>query len=106
MVAKRLPEDWNKRYGHRPVLLETFVESHRFRGTSYKADNKPSATLDNLPTTRYGLSEYLQFRYVLYNRFKDHGSMSGSKIAKQALPARHQGAPQDSMARTTDDHLL
>jgi hypothetical protein len=39
MVAKRLPGDWNKRYGYRPVLLETFVESHRFRGTAYKAAN-------------------------------------------------------------------
>ena len=39
MVAKRLPEDWNARYGYRPVLLETFVQSRRFRGTCYKAAN-------------------------------------------------------------------
>lgn len=39
MVARRLPEDWSTCYGYRPVLLETFVESHRFRGTCYKAAN-------------------------------------------------------------------
>ena len=39
MVAKRLPQDWTTRYGYRPVLLETFVESPRFRGTCYKAAN-------------------------------------------------------------------
>ena len=37
--ARRLPCDWEKRYGYRPVLLETFVECGRFYGTCYKAAN-------------------------------------------------------------------
>ena len=32
-VARQLPNDWHLRYGYRPVLLETFVESQRHRGT-------------------------------------------------------------------------
>jgi hypothetical protein len=39
MVARRLADDWQCRYGYRPVLLETFVEQPRFRGTCYKAAN-------------------------------------------------------------------
>jgi hypothetical protein len=39
MVAKRIPHDWSRLYGYKPVLLETFVESHRFHGTCYKAAN-------------------------------------------------------------------
>lgn len=39
LAAKRLPEDWQLRYGYRPVLLETFVDSQRFRGTCYRAAN-------------------------------------------------------------------
>lgn len=39
VVAKQLPEDWHARYGFRPVLLETFVERERFRGTCYRAAN-------------------------------------------------------------------
>jgi len=39
MVARRLPLDWQHRYGYRPVLLETFVEKRRFAGTCYKAAN-------------------------------------------------------------------
>lgn len=35
--VRRLPKDWRKRYGYEPVLLETFVESRRFRGTCYAA---------------------------------------------------------------------
>jgi hypothetical protein len=39
MTARRLAHDWHCRYGYRPVLLETFVERPRFRGTCYKAAN-------------------------------------------------------------------
>jgi hypothetical protein len=39
LVIKRLPRDWQARYGYQPVLLETFVERDRFRGTCYRAAN-------------------------------------------------------------------
>lgn len=39
MASRRLADDWQARYGYRPVLLETFVETPRFRGTCYKAAN-------------------------------------------------------------------
>lgn len=38
-TARQLPHDWLNRYGYRPVLLETFVEFERHRGTCYKAAN-------------------------------------------------------------------
>ena len=37
MAAKRLSADWQARYNYRPLLLETFVERDRFKGTCYKA---------------------------------------------------------------------
>ena len=37
--SRRLPDDWQARYGYRPMLLETFVQSDRFAGTSYRAAN-------------------------------------------------------------------
>jgi hypothetical protein len=39
LCARQLPHDWHQRYGYHPVLLETFVESERHRGTCYKAAN-------------------------------------------------------------------
>lgn len=39
LAARQLPVDWHQRYGYSPVLLETFVESPRHRGTCYKAAN-------------------------------------------------------------------
>jgi hypothetical protein len=37
--AQRLPLDWEKRYGYRPLLLETLVDPSRFRATCYRAAN-------------------------------------------------------------------
>jgi hypothetical protein len=39
LASRRLADDWQQRYGYRPVLLETFVEKDRFAGTCYKAAN-------------------------------------------------------------------
>jgi hypothetical protein len=39
MAKRRLSIDWQDRYGFRPVLLETFVDTTKFRGTCYKAAN-------------------------------------------------------------------
>jgi hypothetical protein len=38
-VAGRISQDWQGKYGHPVVLLETFVERERFRGTVYRAAN-------------------------------------------------------------------
>ncbi|HDL90565.1 MAG TPA: DUF4338 domain-containing protein [Thermodesulforhabdus norvegica] len=38
-IAKRLPQDWQARYAYQPLLIETFVQKNRFRGTCYRAAN-------------------------------------------------------------------
>ena len=39
LAARQVGEDWQRRYGYRPVLLETFVDPERYRGTCYQAAN-------------------------------------------------------------------
>lgn len=39
LAASRIAGDWQERYGITPVLLETFVDTARFRGTCYRAAN-------------------------------------------------------------------
>ena len=39
LCQRRLCSDWEKTFGHPVVLLETFVDPLRFRGTIYKAAN-------------------------------------------------------------------
>ena len=38
-AARRVPGDFQRRYGYAPVLLESFVEQERFAGTCYRAAN-------------------------------------------------------------------
>jgi hypothetical protein len=39
LSARQLSSDWERHYGHRPLLLETLVDASRFRGTCYRAAN-------------------------------------------------------------------
>jgi hypothetical protein len=38
-ILKRLSQDWQRKYGHPILLVETFVEGERFKGTAYRAAN-------------------------------------------------------------------
>ena len=39
LATRQLAGDWQQRYGDKPVLVETFVDSSRYRGTCYRAAN-------------------------------------------------------------------
>lgn len=39
LITKRISTDWEQKYGHPVLLLETFVEISRFRGVCYRAAN-------------------------------------------------------------------
>jgi hypothetical protein len=39
LCIQRVAGDWRERYGVNPLLLETFVEQDRFKGTCYQASN-------------------------------------------------------------------
>ena len=56
-MARRLPQDWQRIYGHPVHFLETFVEPSRFRGTCYLAANwivlgRTTGRGKNAPTRR------------------------------------------------------
>jgi hypothetical protein len=38
-IERRIQNDWAERYGYRPVMKETFVDTTKFEGTCYKAAN-------------------------------------------------------------------
>jgi hypothetical protein len=39
LVCARLPQDWQEAFGHPVLLVETFVDPERFKGTCYRAAN-------------------------------------------------------------------
>lgn len=39
LATARIVQDWRQRYGYAPVLVETFVDPARYKGTCYRAAN-------------------------------------------------------------------
>lgn len=39
IASQQITDDWEKCHGYRPVLLETFIDPAKFKGTSYRAAN-------------------------------------------------------------------
>jgi len=80
--ARRLPGDWENRYGYQPCLLETFVERDRFRGTCYRAANwvyvGPTQGRGKLDRHHHGLSTVKDiYLYPLYQGFRQALCASG-----------------------------
>jgi len=75
-IVRRIREDWKKSYGHDVVLLETFVDVSRFRGTCYRAANwvfvgrtKGRSRNDRYNTIRVPQKEV--YVYPLSSRFRE-----------------------------------
>jgi len=68
LVLSRLPQDWEQRYGIRPVLVETFVDPNRFAGTCYKAANW--TYVGNSAGRRDGIAKKI-FLYPLYRGWRN-----------------------------------
>ena len=56
LAVKKVPDEWQRRYGYQPVLMETLVQKNRFKGTCYKAANwvHVGATTGRGRMDRYG----------------------------------------------------
>ena len=74
-MARLVPADWQRRYGHPVVFLETFVDPARSRGTCYWAANwqvlgQTTGRGKNAPTKRPTRSRKLILGYPLTPRFR------------------------------------
>jgi hypothetical protein len=76
LAVKTVPDDWLRQFARRPVLMETLVDSSRFKGTCYRAANfvhvgktagRGRMDRDN---TRQGLSVKDIYVYPLTPRFR------------------------------------
>jgi hypothetical protein len=75
-VMRCLSSDWQNKYGHPILLVETFVERERFAGTSYKAANwlRLGSTMgrsrqDRQHTLRVPVKDV--YLYPLHRRFRE-----------------------------------
>jgi len=76
LAVKTVPNDWQRCYGYRPVLMETLVDQKRFKGTCYKAANwvHVGATTGrgrmDRENKRKGMAVKEIYVYPLSNRFR------------------------------------
>ena len=77
IAIRRIPDDWEKQYGIRPVILETLVDQSRYTGTCYKASNwiHVGATAGrgrmDRHHARHGQSPKEIYVYPLTSRFRE-----------------------------------
>jgi len=74
-MARVVPADWQRRYGHPVVFLETFVDPTRSRGTCYRAANwvvlgQTTGRGKNAPSKRPTRSRKLILGYPLTPGFR------------------------------------
>ena len=97
-MSQRVPEDWQERFGYRPVLLESFVERDRFRGTCYQAANWQAIGI----TTGRGrqdraheneLPKKVLWVYPLSKDFRERLCQLPEKCRLAPLPPKRAAAP-------------
>lgn len=78
-ITQRLSADWQAKYGHPVYLLETFVQSNRFKGTAYRAANwvrvgqtKGRTRQDRPDGTWHQAGIKDVYLYPLHRRFRQH----------------------------------
>jgi len=84
---RQISEDWRLVYSHPVYLLETFVDTERFQGTCYKADNwihvgnttgRGKLSKSTTPT----LSKKAVYLYPLTKDFRDRLNMPGHEASQ------------------------
>jgi hypothetical protein len=75
-MAKLLPHDWQRIYGHPVYFLETFTDPARYKGTCYRAANwvvlgKTSGRGNNAPTYEQRVPIKLIMAYPLTRSFRE-----------------------------------
>ena len=88
-VPARLGDDWQARYGYRPVLVETFVERSRFKGTCYLAANWQAIALSSGRGRQDGAHQGAQEQKL----YLVHALQKDFRAVLQRLPQRPRLSP-------------
>jgi len=82
LAIKQVSSDWFNRYGYEPVLLETFVDTEKYKGTCYRAANWVyiGNTTGRGRMDRYNQKELSQKQIYMYPLVKDYKKYLFTKI--------------------------
>lgn len=90
LVCQRLSGDWEERFGHRVLLVETFVDPQRFRGTCYRAAGW-QALGQTQGYERRGQDFYLDTKHPKELWVRPLGRDALKELRAQELPPELQG---------------
>lgn len=100
LAIKRLPMDWQTRYGVTPALLETFVDRAHYRGTCYHAANwlpigvtRGRGRQDRRRTTRGSVKDILV--YPLHPQWRTMLQAGGTLQQRTPTPPVPSAIPAD-----------
>ena len=98
LCERRLPGDWQSRFGHPLVLLETFVDPQRFQGTVYKAANwRYLGNTQGFKRTRGGYSDTLNSPKKLF--VKPLQADARTVLSRPCLDSPYRtGAPKNMLS--------
>ena len=105
IVARRIGDDWEMLHGYRPVLLETFVDPARFKGTSYQAANwqsigKTAASRIN----KAGVSSKVCYVYPLDKHFR--AILKNERTPACSKKSAPETAPVNGKPLVSDDPFI
>lgn len=85
LVSGQIADDWERYHGYRPVLLETFIDPAKYRGTSYQAANWQY--IGKSAGSKPGKDSTAQKDYYVYPLSKDFRSYlkNEKKLPKTSL---------------------
>lgn len=73
-ISRQVANDWQEHYHYRPLLLETFVELDKFKGTCYKAANWQEIGVTKGYSLSHRKKEHISkkaiFIYPLHKKYK------------------------------------
>jgi len=99
-ALRALPEQWEKRFGYRPLLAETFTDIERFHGTCYKANGWIEAGQSQ------GFSRDALDFYVPHGRIKRLWLKELMPKARALLQAQHLPEPYAAGAHSNAHGVL
>src|SRR3972149_4855326 len=100
LVGRQIAGDWEKRWGYRPVLLETFVDPRQHPGSSYKAAGWNELGRARRGTARQMRTDRRRAQQALRRSQQSAGIHKRSHTTRPNRTSPYETVEQEGQART------
>ena len=104
LALRQLPDQWQEKHGHRPLLAETFTDLESFEGTCYKASNWQPCGLTKGFAPTHRADFYRQHKRPKKLWLKTHSRNTKVSLCGMDLPAAARRNTICASAATSEPH--